>query len=810
MPPFVIDFIRISPLSSVVIAVILVGWLLCLARLFVRFFQINGPLKRAARFLQDVAAGAALSRFSEIDNFFRATSRLSQPWIEYNESLLRSPDHLASTWEASQFFAADRIVEEPMRADVNRHLPGMFTALGLIGTFIGIYLGVQRSALTLQNAGTAKLDEALQSTLSALLTDIAPAFLAALFAVSAAVIFMLFERVTLASLLSHLHELQHQLDRLFRRATPEGFLKEILDQSQEQSKALKNFSTDLSGVLEHSMGLLLMQQLSELKDANRALVQEVASSVSTQLLPVADRLKKAVREMKEVQATSTQETMQRLVDQFTGALTAKANVHFAEMASATAEAAETLGTVKTELQQFLRSLNEQTQKQNSFISDELARLALEAAETREEAQHSLEMSLSKLGQQLSEGQERLTAGAAEAMEGARRKLATMIERSIETQEEISTRLTGSVGTLEQHLFDMVDRSLASQDKIGSQVAAGVSDELNRLAERLAESTSRGVEQITRLQKDTVENLAGLVATAQGTMDERLHTLTATIGDTVADHVKKLGSGISRVVGELHTTTQGMVTDLATRVTGTSQEAFASLKTTTESTLAVVSSTVESSLSQASEGLTNLFIEATTLNKQLRERFEQLAKMVENLSSTTFTNTTALTEMLNYATEKTAALVEAQGNIMESNAAHMSQYRDTAVKMANVIHELERSSVHLTQFSSTFQDIAGTLDQVSANFQSQAEVSDHQTEKLESLVAGLGDATVSMEQTTKLLTTSLHQYHQAVDSALSNYLGKVDEYLSRAAGTLGANVSEFGEKVEELTTAIGQLPVKGRK
>ncbi|EML3184482.1 hypothetical protein R9D81_002188, partial [Pseudomonas aeruginosa] len=161
---------------------------------------------------------------------------LQHAWQEYAETLhdqfevrdgerqlLRS----RATAGAGHFFTSQTVVETPLGTEFYKHLPGILTGIGIVGTFFGLMLGLQHF-----NPGTP---EQVNASVDQLLKDVLFAFLGSFFSIFASIAVTLTEKWRLGRCYKHLEKLTEAIDGLFDSGVGEEYLAELVKSSNESS-----------------------------------------------------------------------------------------------------------------------------------------------------------------------------------------------------------------------------------------------------------------------------------------------------------------------------------------------------------------------------------------------------------------------------------------------------------------------------------------------------------------------------------------------------------------------------------------------
>jgi len=181
------------------------GVLTLLVVLFLAVFLLPGILHwfRLRRILRRIAAvdGKQLA-IVELKKVFASDKRLAHLWKEYQESLHLQREerdgqmHLKSaraTMPAEMFFNSQFVVDSRLRTEFFKHLPGLFTGMGIIGTFTGLIEGLRAFQVS-ESAATVR------SSLESLMHSVGEAFLISASAIAAAKVVTFIENLRIASL----------------------------------------------------------------------------------------------------------------------------------------------------------------------------------------------------------------------------------------------------------------------------------------------------------------------------------------------------------------------------------------------------------------------------------------------------------------------------------------------------------------------------------------------------------------------------------------------------------------------------------
>ncbi|URM27131.1 MotA/TolQ/ExbB proton channel family protein [Pseudomonas frederiksbergensis] len=205
--------------SAPTILLIVASVLVILVVAFILFFLVPGVLHwfRLRRIQRRIAKFSSQNFAAEFKKVFAGDKRLSHLWKEYQDSLhFQHEDRdgqsvvsaVRATVPAELFFNSQFVVDSRLRSEFFKHLPGLFTGIGIIGTFSGLIEGLRQFQVS-ENAATVR------SSLEMLMHLVGEAFLISAAAITAAMLVTLIEKLLLASLYRRAEEISHDIDARF-------------------------------------------------------------------------------------------------------------------------------------------------------------------------------------------------------------------------------------------------------------------------------------------------------------------------------------------------------------------------------------------------------------------------------------------------------------------------------------------------------------------------------------------------------------------------------------------------------------------
>lgn len=414
-----------------------------------------GFLDQSAVPFEGVTQDELWSRRSEI---VQRAEQQSQPvadaWREFNETLVDDGRQLYNSVEAGEFFNEHRFAPRLVDNRLLHAAPTALTMLGLLGTFIGLTVGLRGLDL----GSTA--DE-LRNGIQTLVHGASLGFTASLWGVAMSLLTNVFERWQERRVVKKARALQARIDHLFQMRSPEQSLSEIASSSAASKEALAHLHEKIGSALQESVksigddtsaavSLAIQESLGPIMQdlANRAANQsadvfkEISGSLTASFEEIGTTL--------AAQLQASAEAMRSTLEYMGAQLARQADQHLAHMA------------------EMQRTTSEQIQA----ITDAAAR----QVELLDEALPKVVANLDRAAG--------LVGDAATGMESSTANLERVATGLGEVSTTLGSTLAASVGTLDEMASRTVEvaRSLDGQREVVTNLAERSTAAADRLAE----------------------------------------------------------------------------------------------------------------------------------------------------------------------------------------------------------------------------------------------------------------------------------------------------------------------------------------
>lgn len=326
-----------------------------------------------------------------------APSAVARIWCDYESTLLRVPEsergiRVYSTIPAEYVLSKDKFFHEG--AGLHAVVPSLLTGLGILGTFLGLSLGLTNVDLASNNL------ETLKQGLRTLLSGANTAFITSVWGIGLSIALTGLQKWYSSQIAGEMDKICSMLDGLFARRPAEVWLSEVYREAREQTAELKKFNDELAwniaAALDEKLAVRLTPALENLLAAIEKLTEtgsaEIARVISrdagTEVARLGEILQQASSVLSNVLSASSE--LQRSVSETVSrqlALTASrveeslgsSAARFGELASQVVRAVDQMRQAVAEQiswqkQQFEELLGRVQETTKSYLEDFLAKV----------------------------------------------------------------------------------------------------------------------------------------------------------------------------------------------------------------------------------------------------------------------------------------------------------------------------------------------------------------------------------------------------------------------------------------------------
>ena len=176
-----------------------------------------------------------------------------------------------ATVPAEMFFTREALVDGRLFDDFTRHLPGVLTGLGIIGTFAGLLEGLSRFDATSGATAVAGL--------KSLLDGVAHAFTTSAFAIGCAMLIVFVSKLALAIFYHQVESLNRLVDALYATGAGEEYLSRLVQSSEKSVTHAASLKKELVEEFSRLLITLSDRQMAAHAQHARAIGQYVTEAL---------------------------------------------------------------------------------------------------------------------------------------------------------------------------------------------------------------------------------------------------------------------------------------------------------------------------------------------------------------------------------------------------------------------------------------------------------------------------------------------------------------------------------------------------
>ncbi|MED2971809.1 hypothetical protein P4361_05905 [Fictibacillus sp. B-59209] len=258
----------------------------------------------------------------------------------YNKNKQFNKEGMPFTPDVYDFFLEERLMQTFGKRKLVDTIPGVLLSLGIIGTFMGIAIGVSG----LDPSGDS---EAIQSGIGTLLAGMRVKFISSIAGILLSVIWQFSDKFAFYSTLtSTFHDLRQDLDITFPTQEQSTVLSQMLINQEKQMEDFQIYMTEQ----------IIPTMVSGLSDA-----------INQSLTPHLEETQSLVKNMVDNSQQNQLEGINSMVDQFVSSLSEITGDHMKDLGAALQTTIEWQQKVHTEMSSLVQSMQDSAKEQSLMV-----------------------------------------------------------------------------------------------------------------------------------------------------------------------------------------------------------------------------------------------------------------------------------------------------------------------------------------------------------------------------------------------------------------------------------------------------------
>ncbi len=561
-------------------------------------------------------------------------------WLEFDDSLVVSGDQkqLFSTLGASYFFNGKTLARGLTGSRLLAAVPSFLVALGVLGTFVGLTVGL--SGLV----GTSDEVEALKGGINELISGASVAFMTSVWGVLFSLVLNFIEKIFEARVLNKVSKVQQRIDSLYQQLPAEQSLLYIAEHSKESKLALQE--------LHERIGDRLQETLSGMSDAMQ---HAVTDALNTVMAP-------AIQALVSNSSEQSSQALTALVEQFMSSMASVGREQGGQMQQAAADVNTAVSSIGERLDHLFTNLSEQqnqqldlAKQQSNQFSSQLQEITHAADQKQEQLSQTVSQQVQSMTEVGTERDKHFEQIASNVMATLNTQLSGQMDAA-ETQDQARNQ---RFSELMSNLSSQMEKQLGATQSHDEQRQAAFKQQMNEsstsqtaLLERLSNTVSEQVQSMTEVGSERDKSFETIVSNVMAKLDAQLaNQMDAAEGreqgrqqrfneqlEAVAKQQQELLLGMASAVS----TTQQQSLEMAQqhqqlldRLQQSTEAVMTSSKNMDSSAnqLGLLSTSVRQAsdvlgqrLEAVTEGVENVSAQSTVLAEQLQSQAESLSQL----------------------------------------------------------------------------------------------------------------------------------------------------------------------------------------
>ncbi|WP_447940985.1 anti-phage ZorAB system protein ZorA [Pseudoxanthomonas mexicana] len=452
-------------------------------------------------------------------------------WDEYADTLheLRKASsggvaltEVRATVPAETLFTRDVLVDSRLFDEFTRHLPGVLTGLGIIGTFAGLLDGLGRFKPT--------PIEAAVNGLAPLLQGVQHAFVASGTAIACAMLVVFISRFTLAYLYRLVESLTHGIDSLYATGAGEEYLARLVRSSEQSAATTAQLKDALVEDLNRLMTNLVERQIAAQEASHLALGKHIGEGISSAIAEPMKRIGDAIEGTTKGNGEQVGHMLENLLTGFMAKLE------------------DTFGSQ-------MHGINEQMQRSMdsmAAVQSSLQGLLADIKKTNEQAVNQMGGTLDEAMKKAADNQQLLTDQMRDFVQDFRRLITEEQGKSKQALDDavmsvlgqVAVAMDGLEGTRKAAAAEEVGRNerLATQT---NQLVGGLSTQVDSLLKAVSDQVAMAQKNIDAFGQVSLRAIDGMNhgATTMGAAAQRFETAGGAV-TTVFDRSTKVADALA--------------------------------------------------------------------------------------------------------------------------------------------------------------------------------------------------------------------------------------------------------------------------
>lgn len=476
----------------------------------------------------------------KIGDCFRTDEHLLHLWEKYAETLHPDKKEIdetgmenvvgrRSTVPAEIFFTYQTVADIPVNAEFFKHLPGILTGLGIIGTFSGVLRG-------LLNFHVSDNPMEVRESLQDLLVGLKGAFTVSLIAIFFAILLTFIEKLILSRLYKQIDALCLSINSLYQSGIGEEYLSRLVNASEESATQSKHLKDSLVIDLKQILTELTTHQVNVIQQSAHKQVealtqtgQVIAQAVSESLKEPLEKISLAVNRTSEAQSDGIEKLLVGALESFSSRLENLFGGQLTGVNTLLQQTVQSIGTALERFEHIAGSMDTAGQEAVQAMSGELARV-ISTFESRQTAMNEeitqFVFTLKEMIQTSQQENSGKMQTAIELMGSKILELGDQLSKQTQSvavvheehQRQLGTQVEMVMDALSKRMLESIDQSLLLKQQV-----ALASDRMEKISTDAVSGMNAGAGKLQQASEVFLKSSQGMAEILQ-----KIETLTQSL------------------------------------------------------------------------------------------------------------------------------------------------------------------------------------------------------------------------------------------------------------------------------------------
>ena len=485
-----LDFLDKAPLALLITG----GWLLGLLVIFLGLFLARGLALRSRlkRVLAQLRKGTIRSD-SDLRKVFESDPKLKHLWKEFRDTLHAQKEErdgqlvtvaLRATAPAESFFNGQYVVDSRLRTEFFKHLPGIFTGIGIIGTFSGLIVG-------LNGFEVPEDPTKVRASLETLLAGVYEAFIVSAAAITLAMFVTLAEKVLLASLYRLTEDIAQHLDGMFSMGAGEEYLSRLVSASEDSAAQSKILKDSLVGDLKVMLQEMTERQITASAANSEALGRQITGGIETSLQAPLKQLGDIVAKASGDQTSTAADLLKDVMASFSQRLNDLFGGQISGIQELNQKSAQAMQDAVASLNALVGRMEQNSERSGDAMADRMAKAIAEMERRQADINTQTQALVAGIRDMVAKSHDETTTKLNEAVSGLSKQVTEMVGA-------LQAQASQSHADQQRREQSLTDRTKGMVTAMGDSVAAVV--------KQMADSTSQMQQSVAALERTTTSSI----------------------------------------------------------------------------------------------------------------------------------------------------------------------------------------------------------------------------------------------------------------------------------------------------------------